>query len=87
MAEQTDRVAVRDSNIELARIVAMLLILALHAFNYYYWNDLSSQISTRNIIAIIGESFTSCAVGLFIFISGWYGIKPKLKSISNIVFK
>ena len=86
MAEQTDRV-VRDSNIELARIVAMLLILALHAFNYYYWNNLSNQVSIRNVIAILGESFTSCAVGLFIFISGWYGIKPKLKSIANIVFQ
>lgn len=87
MADQTNKVIVRDSNIELARIVAMLLILALHAFNYYFWNDLSQQVTTQNIVAILGEAFTSCAVGLFVIISGWYGIKPKVKSIANIVFQ
>ncbi len=87
MEEQTDRVVVRDSNIELARIVAMLMILALHAFNNFFWNDLSSQETAQNIIAILGEAFTSSAVGLFVFISGWYGIKPKVKSIVNIFFQ
>lgn len=87
MTEKTDRAFVRDSNIELARIVAMLLILALHAFNNYFWNNLSSQVTAQNVIAILGEAFTSCAVGLFVFISGWYGIKRKVKSIVNIAFQ
>ena len=87
MTEQTNRVILRDSNIELARIMAMLLILALHAFNNYFWNDLSSQVNAKNVVAILGEAFTSCAVGLFVFISGWFGIKPKVKSIANIVFQ
>ena len=78
---------IRDSNIELARIVAMLMILALHAFNTYYWNSLSEQVSLPDIVVIMGEAFTSCAVGLFIFISGWYGIKPKVKSVANIAFQ
>lgn len=78
---------IRDSNIELARIVAMLMILALHAFNAYYWNDLPDRVCAQGIIAILGEAFTSCAVGLFVFISGWYGIKPKVKSVLNIVFQ
>lgn len=87
MEEQTNRVISRDSNIELARIVAMLLILALHAFNNYFWNFLSGEVTAQNVIAILGEAFTSCAVGLFVFISGWYGIKPKVKSIFNIAFQ
>ena len=82
-----DRIYNRDSNIELARIVAMLMILALHAFNAYYWNSLSLQVTSQNIIALLGEAFTNCAVGLFVFISGWYGIKPKYRSFSNLVFQ
>lgn len=87
MERLNKREALRDSNIELARIVAMLMILALHAFNNYYWSGLSDQISVKNTVVILGEAFTSCAVGLFVFISGWFGIKPKAKSIANLVFQ
>ena len=51
----------------------MLMILALHAFNTYFWDslsNLSNQMTSQDIIVILGESFTSCAVGLFVFIPG-----------------
>ena len=83
----TNNQTTRDSNIELARIVAMLMILALHAFNPYFWNNLSDNTNPQNIIVIVGESITACAVGLFVFISGWYGIKPKVRSVANILFQ
>lgn len=65
----------------------MLMILALHSFNTYFWNSMSGSISLQGIVAILGEAFTSCSVGLFVFISGWYGIKPKVRSLVNIVFQ
>ena len=68
----------------------MLMILALHAFNTYFWDslsNLSNQMTSQDIIVILGESFTSCAGGLFVFIPGWFGIRPKVKSVANIVFQ
>lgn len=87
MNTSINRILSRDSNFELARIVAMILILSSHAFNPYFWNSLSDSINARNISVILGQSFTKCAVGLLILISGWFGITPKGKSVGNIVFQ
>ena len=87
MNTSINKILGRDSNFEIARIVAMLLILSSHAFNPFFWNSLSNSINTVNIFVILGQSFTKCAVGLLILISGWYGITPKGKSVRNIVFQ
>lgn len=74
----------RDSNIELLRLVLMLLIVTMHVFLYQ--------------LAIIGSpsayltnSFLACfciaAVNCYVFISGYYGIKVRLKSFLSFVLQ
>ena len=80
----------RDSNIELLRIIATILIIVVHAGFFALSaptaNDLSNSFNT-SLIRITIESIAICAVNVFVFISGWYGIKPKLKSIANLSFQ
>ena len=80
----------RQSNIELLRITAMFLVLVVHAdfwalggpvlsdFSSHPWNAV-----TRTVI----ESISIVCVNVFVMISGWFGIKPSLRSLSNFVFQ
>lgn len=77
----------RESNIELARIVAMFMVLVLHALNHYFYTNNTYYWTLPSIVDNVGVSFTSCANGLFVFISGWFGIKPRMKSLLNIFFQ
>lgn len=81
---------VRQSNIELLRIIAMLLVLIVHA-------DFAS-IGCPNIDAIatsplssffrfLAQSFSIVCVNLFVLISGYFGINPKRRSISSLIFQ
>ncbi len=80
---------VRDSNIELLRIVATFFIVILHCNgwlltigdNPIYWNYGGVSIILPRLII---QNITVIGVDLFVLISGFYGIKPKLKSIVNL---
>ena len=80
----------RDSNIELLRIVAMLLLMGVHA-NYV-------ALGTPNVNDIIGnptnaffrfltENICIVGVNVFVLISGWFGIRHKAKSLCNLLFQ
>lgn len=81
----------RQTNMELLRIVAMLLVLAVHADfvalgpaaksadTVYGW--LSSV--TRTLI----EMGAMVCVNLFVLISGWFGIKATVKGFLNFAFQ
>ena len=79
----------RQSNIELLRIVAMLLVLIVHAG---YWRigiptpleALESPLAT--FVRICIQQLASPCVDVFIIISGFFSIKPKVKSICNLWF-
>lgn len=79
----------RDSNMELLRIISMLFILGMHA------NFLSIKAPYTITSANIANGFTRnfmeaiciVAVNVFVFISGWYGIKTSLKGLYKIVFQ
>lgn len=81
---------VRQSNFELLRLIAMFMILALHA----------------NFFAIGRPSFADCldnpceawiqcfleiicipSVDVFVLISGFFSIKPGVKNVSNLLFQ
>ena len=80
----------RQSNIESLRILAIFLILVVHAD---FWalgspspqeiHDFPTASTTRFLI----ESISICAVNVFIMISGWFGIHPKAKSLFNFLFQ
>lgn len=80
----------RDSNMELLRIVAMLLVLVVHA-------DFAS-IGSPTIIEVMDAPYSSIArlgvecisiisVNVFVLLSGWYGIKMKSKGLIGLLFQ
>ena len=68
---------VRNSNIELLRIIAMMFIVIWHISVHAQKGELPSH----NYIAAI----TTTGVNLFVLISGYFGIKLKWKSLLNIL--
>lgn len=80
----------RQSNFELLRIIAMLMVVLVHC-NYYSLGAID-QISVINnpsssFIRIFTEQLTIICVNVFILISGWFGIRPSLKGAVSILFQ
>lgn len=80
----------RQSNIELLRLISIILIVVVHADFFSlsapnYELLISSPVATITQLSI--ESIAICAVNVFIFISGWFGIRPKIKSMCNLGFQ
>lgn len=80
----------RQSNIELLRIVSMLLVLLIHvslnAFSYPVMGDLIEN-PVSNIGLLYVESLSVVCVIVFVLISGWFGIQPKVKSLATLLFQ
>ncbi|MBR1871278.1 MAG: acyltransferase family protein [Kiritimatiellae bacterium] len=81
--------APRKSNIELLRIVAMLMVLAIHA---NFWR-IGSPTHTEAVSAAVPtftriwmQSLALPCVDVFVIISGWFAIRPKWKSVLNLYF-
>lgn len=77
----------RDSNMELLRIVAILLIFVVHA------NFRALDVPTASMIAaqpvssflmFLTEGFAIVGVDVFVLISGWYGIKLKFTRLAQM---
>lgn len=71
---QKEKITIRESNFELLRIVAMLLICILHTSNWCLTDTKAALLS----------SFSVIGVNLFIMITGWWGVHNPLKSIIKI---
>ncbi len=77
--------ATRLSNIEILRLVCILLIVGAHVSGAY-WKDL---LFLEREIVLLYNSFSGMAVTLFVLISGYFGItfkKSKLFTLVNIVW-
>lgn len=72
----------RQSNIEALRLLSMLMVLNLHSCWCF---DACSGIGQG--IDFFRESTSICAVDVFLIISGYFGIKWKLKSFFNLIFQ
>lgn len=76
----------RDSNVELLRLLCMLMVVLHHfliagpsigAFK-------SSPITHDSLIAAFINPFLYCAVNTFVLISGYYGIRFKVKGVVSL---
>lgn len=81
----------RDSNIELLRIVCMLLVLLTH-YTPVRIADMTGGIFLTNniwqdILNLELKSLSFVCVNCFVFISGYFGIKLKLRSFLNLLFQ
>lgn len=80
----------RESNIELIRSIAMFMILLLHAnfvaLSYPTVEELEiSPIS--QFLRLILESLCIVSVSIFVYISGWFKIRTKVKSVLYFLFQ
>lgn len=78
----------RDSNIELLRVIATLMILMVHLSGWLltfvgidtFWIGGTAMAITRSGL----NSICCIGVPLFVLISGYFSIKPKARSILNL---
>lgn len=80
----------RDSNIELLRMLAMFLVLLVHADFLSLGTPTLQDIQTSTLdstLRIFFEALSIVCVNVFVLISGWFGIRPSLKGISNFIFQ
>lgn len=80
----------RQSNMELLRIIAMLMILVLHA-NYKSFGAPTAadyaQAPVGEFLRTFAETLAIVGVDIFVMISGWFGIKPSLRGFGNFLFQ
>lgn len=82
--------SLRCSNIELLRIVAMFLVLMVHADFWSLGAPTVQEIQTSQLNSyprLFIESLSIVCVDVFVLISGWFGIKASTKSLMNFVFQ
>lgn len=80
----------RQSNIECLRIIAMVMVLVLHAnclANGYPSHEDLVENGFFSAFRILLQMFTLVSVDLFVMISGWFGINCTRKNIGNILFQ
>ena len=82
--------SVRDSNMELLRIIAMILVMIVHA-NFRALpipsvEDCNIECGS-SFLRFFTESFSIICVNLFILLSGWYGIKFKINRLIEFIFQ
>lgn len=79
----------RQSNIELLRIISMIMVLCVHftgaTFNLPYQMTLTDITNVSSISKTLMECFSIIGVNCFVLISGYFGIKPSIKSILNFI--
>lgn len=79
----------RNSNIELLRIVSMLLVLLIH-FTSVHLMPSPETLTTDTANTVLNLSLRSISfvcVNCFILISGYFGIHWKIRSFSNLIFQ
>lgn len=80
----------RDSNMELLRITAMVFILMIHAsYRALPFPDsaaIEAHISS-SFLQILSRSTFIMGVDLFVMLSGWFGIRPRLSRLSELLFQ
>lgn len=84
------KVLQRKSNMELLRIVAMILVLIVHS-DFFTLGVPTQELCKVSSGFAVGQYFfqsiSIVCVNVFILISGWFGIKPNWNSFLNFLFQ
>ncbi len=81
---------IRESNFELLRIITMFMVLIIHADFLATGSPTIDEISIfpeKSFVKFLIEALTIIAVNVFVLISGWFGIRPKLSSFIKLFFQ
>ncbi len=90
MTATGDKKSVRLSNIELLRMLAMFLVLLVHADFFSLGSPSADEIVHKPLDAFLRifiESISIVCVNVFVLISGWFGIKPSFKGLCNFLYQ
>ncbi len=74
----------RQSNFELLRLIAMLMVMIGHAIGYVQETDLTGIQGVCKMA--VGQLCLVC-VNVFVMISGWFGIKASWKGAGALLFQ
>lgn len=74
----------RQSNIELCRILSILLVVLVHSQIPVFGYPRPHTLDTYLVYGI--ESFSIIGVNVFILISGYFSIRLKIKNIANLIY-
>lgn len=81
---------VRQSNMELLRIIAMFLVLLVHADFFSLGAPSASDCVNAPVdssLKVFFEAISIACVDIFVCLSGWFGIRPSVRGFSNFVFQ
>lgn len=73
----------RESKFELLRIVCMIFVITEHLVPHI--TDMQNVYGVGYYVGNIANSFCVVAVNCFVLLSGYFGIKMKLKKILQLV--
>ena len=80
----------RQSNMELLRLVAMMMILVMH-MDYGAFGLPTAESVEHAPMTTFGRIFVEhlclVAVNVYVLISGWFGIRPKMKSFVRLMLQ
>lgn len=80
----------RQSGVELLRIIAMILVMVVHADFFSLGvptiEDLYSS-PAPTVARFLIQSLAICCVNVFVLISGYFGIRPKLKGFVSFIYQ
>ncbi len=80
----------RQSNIELLRIISIFLILVVHADFLILGTPTFEELQispTSTIARVFFEMISIICVDVFVIISGWFGIRASLKGLCKLLFQ
>ena len=80
----------RDSNMELLRLTAMLLVMIVHASYRALPKPTPEGIAEDPVslfLQIAVESFSVVGVNVFVMLSGWYGIRLRWSRLLELLFQ
>ena len=74
----------RQTNIELCRIFAILLVVVVHSdFSVFGYPE---TLSDTNLFLLLTESFAIIGVNVFVLITGYFSVTPKKSSLLNLTY-
>lgn len=80
----------RQSNFELLRIIAMFMVLMLHAgYAAFGWPKYHQVLAQPDVLSmrILIEQLAIPAVDIFVLISGWFGIRATARGVAKLFFQ
>lgn len=80
----------RLSNFELLRLIAMFLVLTVHADFLSLGAPTHDDLLLHPVNAgtrLVIQALSIVCVNVFVLISGWFSIKPSLRGLSNYIFQ